>query len=110
MQGTSTGFLNQLWPMDGTLHLVSSRRWHYPADLIAMLRGAEQLADYVLGPIGPTQPADGSSVTFPRGDGADSDALDSAFGLALIGPLGIAAESGRRAWTRAFWWTLDGGP
>jgi hypothetical protein len=25
-------------------------------------------------------------------DGADSDALDSSFGLALIGPLGLAAE------------------
>jgi len=56
-----------------------------------MLRGAEQLADLVLGPI-PAQAAPGSLVTFPRDGGGDSDALDSAFGLALIGPLGVAAE------------------
>ena len=89
VQGTSTGFLNQLWPMDGTLHLVTSTRWHYPADLIAMLHGAEQLTDLVLGPI-PAGAASGSSVTAPRADGEDSAALDSAFGLALRGPLGVA--------------------
>ena len=91
VQGTTTGFLDQLWPMDGTLHLVIGKRWQYPANLIGMVHGAQQLADFVLGPI-PAQAAPGSSLTFPRDGGADSDALDSSFGLALSGPLGIAAE------------------
>ncbi len=89
--GTTTGFLDQLWPMDGTLHLAIGKRWQYPADLIGMLHGAEQLADFVLGPI-PAPAAPGSLVTFPRDGGGDSDALDSSFGLALSGPLGVAAE------------------
>ncbi len=91
VQGTSIGFQNQLWPMDGTLHFVTYQRWQYPADLIGMLRGAQQLADYVLGPI-PSGPAPGSLLTFPRDDGADSEALDSVFGLALYGPLGYPLE------------------
>ncbi len=108
VEGTSTGFLNQLWPMDGTLHLVTSKRWQYPADLIAMLRGAQQLADFVLGPLPNAQVVPGSSLTAPRLDGADSDALDSAFGLAFIGPLGVAAEPD--AGVDAGILGVDGGP
>ena len=90
--GTTTGFVNALWPADGTLHLVPSRRWHYPVDLIHMAGAAEQLADFVFGPLPGMAAAPGSSLTVPRPDGRDSDALDSPFGLALWGPLGSGSN------------------
>ncbi|MHB8420800.1 MAG: hypothetical protein ACYDCL_22220 [Myxococcales bacterium] len=81
VQGTESGFIG-LWPADGTLHFVEKGRWQYPADLIGMARGAQQLTDLVYGPI-PSAAAPGSTLAPPRPE--DYDALDSAFGLALFG-------------------------
>ncbi len=60
VQGTESGFLG-LWPADGTLQLVTPGRWQYPADLVGMARGAQQLADMVFGP----QPASAAPGRLP---------------------------------------------
>ncbi len=89
--GSASGFTG-LWPADGSLHLVKTGRWQYPADLIAMGKGAEQLVDLVFGPQ-PTSAAPGSTLSVPRPE--DYDALDSSFGLAVRGrPGGAAANAG----------------
>ncbi len=90
--GAESGFVG-LWPADGSLHLVKTGRWQYPANLIAMGKGAQQLADLVFGPQ-PTSPAPGSSLSLPRPE--DYDALDSAFALAVRGvPVpGAGADGG----------------
>ena len=79
--GAESGFIG-LWPADGTLHFVQSGRWQYPADLIGMAKGAQQLTDLVLGSI-PATPAAGSTLSPPRQE--DYQALEFAFGLALKG-------------------------
>ncbi|MHB1846487.1 MAG: hypothetical protein ACYCWW_16820, partial [Deltaproteobacteria bacterium] len=95
--GSESGFVG-VWPDDGSLHLVETGRWQYPADLIGMAHSAQELTDLVFGPV-PSAPAAGSSLTPPRPE--DYDSLDSAFGLALLGPLGPPLESAS---------PLDGGP
>jgi hypothetical protein len=79
--GSESGFIG-LWPADGTLHFVQSGRWQYPANLIAMATGAQQLTDVVLGPLAATA-APGSTLSVPRPE--DYQALESGFGLAMKG-------------------------
>lgn len=93
LTGTGSGFFPALWSTDGTLQLVPGHRWHYPANLIAMVRGAQQLADLVFSPL-PDVLAAGSSLAAPRADGHDSDALDAPFAMAFVGPLGSALDGG----------------
>jgi hypothetical protein len=92
--GTFTGFQTQLWSADGRLQLVKHPRWQYPANLTAMERSAQQLADVTFGvPSGsPVPPAPGTLVPPPTPQ--DYDALDSAFSLALIGGLGPVSDGG----------------
>ncbi len=96
VSGSESGFVG-LWPADGTLHLVQTGRWQYPADLIGMAHSAEELTDLVFGPV-PSSPAPGSTLAPPRPE--DYRSLESAFGLALLGKLGTplpAAEDGGTA-------------
>jgi hypothetical protein len=91
VQGSESGFLG-LWPANGTLRFVTTGRWQYPADLIAMGRGAQQLADIVYGttPAG-TAPGSALATLGPHDDAA----LDAAFGLALMGvPPGGGVDGG----------------
>jgi hypothetical protein len=93
VSGLFTGFQTNLWAADGRLQLLKYPRWQYPANLAAMERSAQQLADITFGlPTTPPVIPDGTSVPVPVP--VDYDALDSPFGLALIGALGTVADGG----------------
>jgi hypothetical protein len=87
VQGSESGFVG-LWPADGTLHFAQTGRWQYPADLIAMAKGAQQLTDMVFGPVA-SGASPGSTLAPPLPQ--DYQALESSFGLALKG---VPAGSG----------------
>jgi hypothetical protein len=90
VEGITSGFVG-LWPNDGRLQLVTTGRWQYPRDLIQMVQQAQNLSDLVLGlPLVDAGTAPGSTLPPPRPLGLDEIALDSAFGMALRGPLGPA--------------------
>ena len=87
VEGSTTGFVNELWPADGTLHFVPGHRWHYPADLIRMEYRAQQLVDLVNGRVAAPLAPD-SGLPYPTS--VDYQALDTEFGLAVYGILGTS--------------------
>ncbi len=91
VEGSTTGFISELWPADGTLHLVPGTRWQYPADLLLMEQRAQQLVDLVYGSFAaPLAP--GSALSVPTAQ--DYQALDAQVGLSVFGPLGPLDEAG----------------
>ena len=94
VSGTFTGFQTELWSADGRLQLVKHPRWQYPANLTAMERNAQQLADVTFGlPAGaPVPPVGDTGVPPPTPQ--DYDALDAEFSVAVVGSLGSFVDGG----------------
>jgi hypothetical protein len=93
VSGLFSGFQPNLWSADGKLQLVKHPRWQYPANLAAMERSAQELADVTFGlPPGPIVVPPNTTVPLPTPQ--DYEALDSVFSIAVVGAIGPILDGG----------------